>query len=105
MCIESHPSGLDRRAISSRYISMMRNCSTRAALRSLGAALMLAASLLVAPLSSSDSALAAPAEARSSRQSSGDMDQLLNEINGRRAMVGSPPLTYADSNANEAVDH
>jgi uncharacterized protein YkwD len=66
---------------------------------------MLAASLLVAPLSSSDPAFAAPAEARNSRQSSGYMDQLLNEINGRRAMVGSPPLSYAAGDANAAVDH
>jgi hypothetical protein len=82
---------------------MMRNCSVRASLQSFGAALMLAASLLVSPMSSTAPAHAAPAEAGPSRQSSRYLDQLLNEINGRRAMVGSPPLSYADDRANEAV--
>jgi len=64
---------------------------------------MLAASLLVAPLATPESALAAPAQARPARQSAGYLDQLLNEINGRRALVGSPPLSYADGSANDAV--
>ena len=66
--------------------------------------MMLAASLLVAPMLPVHTAQAAPAEARSAKQASGYMDQLLNEINHRRAMVGSPPLSYADASANEAVD-
>jgi hypothetical protein len=65
---------------------------------------MLAASLLVSPIATPDPALAAPAEARPARQSAGYLDQLLNEINGRRAMVGSPPLSYADPRANDAVN-
>lgn len=83
---------------------MMRNCSVRTTLRSVGAALMLAASLLVSPIAAAPPAVAAPAEAGPSSQTAQYLDQLLNEINGRRAMVGSPPLSYADSSANEAVD-
>src|SRR5687767_11891061 len=94
MCAEFPPSGLGRRSVSCRYISMMRKCSARATLRSLGAALVLAASLLVTPISASAPALAAPAEAGPSSQSSRYLDQLLNEINHRRSMVGSPPLSY-----------
>ena len=84
---------------------MMRTCSVRATVRSFGAALLLAASLLVSPLSDAAPAQAAPAEVGPSRQSSRYLDQLLQEINGRRAMVGSPPLSYADDSANEAVFH
>ena len=82
---------------------MMRKCSTRATLRSFGAAIMLAASLLVAPLHSTAPAHAAP-EASPAYQPDRYLSQLLNEINHRRAMVGSPPLSYADPSANEAVD-
>ena len=82
---------------------MMRKCSIRATLRSVGAALVLAASLLVTPISASAPALAAPAEASPSSQSNRYLDQLLNEINHRRAMVGSPPLSYVDDTANGAV--
>lgn len=32
------------------------------------------------------------------------MDQLLSEINARRAMAGTPPIVYAASAANAAVD-
>jgi hypothetical protein len=64
---------------------------------------MLAASLLVTPAGAPADALAAPAEAKNSAPSGGYMDQLLNEINGRRAMVGSPPMMLADSRANAAV--
>jgi hypothetical protein len=81
---------------------MMRNCSTRATLRSIGAALMLAASLLVSPLSTTAPAIAAQLSTPVLRPSR-YFDQLLTEINARRAMVGSPPLSYADDSANDAV--
>jgi hypothetical protein len=83
---------------------MMTRSSAQGIVRSLAAALTLAASLLVAPASAPTDALAAPAEARRApQQSGGYLDQLLDEINGRRAMVGSPPLSYANANANAAV--
>ena len=81
----------------------MRNVSVRTTLRSLGAALMLAASLVVSPATLPAPALAAPAENRAAPPTGGYLDQLLHEINGRRAMVGSPPLAYASSDANAAV--
>jgi uncharacterized protein YkwD len=75
---------------------------------------MLATSVLVSPAIQPSDAFAAPAEAKDKRpaakqpaqSSSGDyLGQLLNEINARRAAVGSPPLAYADPNANAAVGH
>src|SRR5215207_9694410 len=81
--------------------------------RSLAAALILASSLLFSPAVAPSGAHAAPAEAKGNRpgaqqpaQSGGDyLGQLLNEINARRAAVGSPPLAYANQNANAAVGH
>jgi hypothetical protein len=82
---------------------MMKKCSARAALRSVGAALMLAASLLVTPVTPPSDALAAPPEAQSSQPSGRYLAQLLDEINGRRSTIGSPPLSYAADSANAAV--
>ena len=81
----------------------MKVVSARTTIRSVGAALLLAASLLVPPAAAPAPALAAPAENRAAPPSGGYLDQLLDEINGRRAMVGSPPLSYGDPRANEAV--
>ena len=82
---------------------MMRWCSAWGVVRSLAAAVMLAASLLVTPASTPGDALAAPAGAKNSPPPGGYLEQLLYEINGRRAMVGSPPLAYAHAGANAAV--
>jgi hypothetical protein len=82
---------------------MMRKRSARRVFRSLPAAVMLAASLLVTPAAMPRDAVAAPAEAKRSAPSDGYLDRLLHEINGRRAMVGSPPLAYAHAGANAAV--
>jgi hypothetical protein len=82
---------------------MKRSCSAQGLVRSLAAALTLAASLLVTPVSAPRDAFAAPAEAKPAAPSGGYLDQLLHEINGRRARVGSPPLSYANAGANAAV--
>jgi hypothetical protein len=65
-------------------------------------ALLIATSLLIAPLRTNDT-LAAPAEANVAPPTGGYLAQLLDEINDRRAQVGSPPLSYATSDANSAV--
>ena len=76
-------------------------------MRRLLAAALLAASVLVAPLTGPAAALAAPLEAPAAAPaeapSSAYLDQLLNEINDRRAKAGSPPLIYAGFDANLAV--
>jgi hypothetical protein len=82
---------------------MMRNYGARNTFRSVAAALTLAASLLVGPAGVPAQAIADAAEARAAAPAGGYLDQLLNEINARRAKVGSPPLAYATADANEAV--
>jgi hypothetical protein len=72
-------------------------------MRRLLAAAMLAASVLVAPLATPSAALAAPAAAPAEAPSPAYLDQLLNEINARRAKVGAPALIYAGPEANLAV--
>jgi hypothetical protein len=67
---------------------------------------MVAATLL-APVSQSSVALAAPAAAPSEAPAEAPapayLDQLLSEINARRAKLGVQPLMYAGSDANLAV--
>ena len=72
-------------------------------MRRLFAAAMLAASALVAPLTAPSAALAAPAAAPAEAPSPAYLEQLLGEINARRAKIGSPALTYAGPDANLAV--
>jgi len=83
--------------------------------RRLLAAAALAISSILTPLSAPSAALAAPnaapvaapaeapAAAPLEAPSSAYLNQLLNEINARRAKIGSPPLTYASGEANYAL--
>jgi hypothetical protein len=57
----------------------------------------------VAPVAAPSAALAAPAAAPAQAPSPAYLDQLLTEINNRRAKIGSQPLIYAGDNANLAV--
>jgi hypothetical protein len=69
-------------------------------MRRLLVAVVLAAAILAAPPVAPSAALAsAPIEAPAPSY----LDQLLVEINVRRAQVGSPPLAYASADANLAV--
>ena len=76
-------------------------------MRRLLAATMLALSVLVAPLTGPSAALAAPVEAPGAAPAEAPapayLEQLLNEINARRAKIGSPALMYAGPEANLAV--
>ena len=78
-------------------------------MRRLLAAAALAITSLVAPLAAPSAALAAPEAAPVTAPleapSNAYLDQLLNEINARRAKLGTQPLTYAGSDANFAVTH
>jgi hypothetical protein len=77
--------------------------SRRTAMRRLLAAAVFAVATLVAPVIAPSAALAAPAAAPALAPSPAYLDQLLREINARRAMVGSPPVTYAGPAANLAM--
>ena len=68
-------------------------------MRRLLAAALLAASALVAPVA----ALAAPVAAPTEAPSAAYTDQLLSEINARRARAGTAPLSYVAPATNEAV--
>ena len=81
---------------------MMKICSATT-LRSLAAAAMLAVSALIAPSAAPSTALAAPAAAPAEAPSNAYMDQLLSEINARRARAGTAPVAYAPGSANPAV--
>ena len=74
--------------------------------RLLATALFVAASLLT-PVTAPSAALAAPASAPvaapAEAPSPAYLSQLLDEINSRRAKIGSPPLVYAPDDANLAV--
>jgi len=76
-------------------------------MRRLLATMMLAVATLVAPLAAPSAALAAPvaapAAAPTEAPSPDYLDQLLNEINARRAKLGAQPLVYAGGDANLAV--
>ena len=72
-------------------------------MRRLLAAAMLAITTLLAPLAAPPAALAAPAAAPLEAPSSAYLDQLLHEINARRAKLGTQPLAYAGPQANLAV--
>jgi len=78
---------------------MMKRCSTPTALRSLVGAAMLALSAIVAPSVAAADPAAAPAELPSPAY----MEQLLGEINARRARAGTAPVAYATGDANPAV--
>jgi hypothetical protein len=79
--------------------------------RRLFAAAALAVATLVAPLAAPSAALAAPVEApvfgpgaRPAEAPSAEyMNQLLDEINARRAKAGAQPLMYAGADENLAV--
>src|SRR5829696_8890580 len=76
-------------------------------MRRLLAAAMFAVSVLVAPLTAPSAALAAPVEAPAAAPAEAPspayLDQLLTEINARRAKLGAPALMYAGTDANLAV--
>ena len=82
---------------------MMKIRSSRATLRSLAAAAMLAVSALFTPATTPSDALAAPGAAPAEAPSSAYMEQLLGEINARRARAGAAPLAFAPGDANPAV--
>ena len=82
---------------------MMKIRSVPTALRSLAGAAMLALSAIVAPTAAAPAAMAAPVAAPAEAPSSAYMDQLLAEINARRARVGTAPVAYAPGDANPAV--
>jgi hypothetical protein len=99
-----------------RQAGMMTTRIRRTIRRSLGSHLPKLALLLVVLLSSpwlavpTSAQAAAPAEGQTSVsagvmdvQSASYLDNLLGEINDRRARVGNGPLTYAGSDANLAV--
>jgi hypothetical protein len=79
--------------------------------RRLLAAAALALSALVTPLTAPSAALAAPVAAPVEAPAAAPLEaptpayleQLLDEINARRAKIGSPPLAYASGEANFAV--
>jgi uncharacterized protein YkwD len=75
--------------------------------RRLLAAFAVVAATLLAPVAPSSVALAAPVEAPGAVPAEGPtpayLDQLLNEINARRAKVGAQPLIFASPDANLAV--
>ena len=64
---------------------------------------MIAVATLVAPVTAASPALAAPADAPLEAPAPAYLDQLLREINARRAKIGSPPLQYAGEDQNRAV--
>jgi hypothetical protein len=72
-------------------------------MRRLLAAAMFALATFVAPLMDHSAALAAPAAVPAEAPAPAYLDQLLGEINARRAKIGSPALMYAGSGANYAV--
>ena len=82
---------------------MMKICSRRPTARALVAAAMLAVSTIVGPAAAPASALAAPVAAPAEAPSGDYMDQLLGEINARRARAGTAPVAYAPGDANPAV--
>ena len=72
-------------------------------MRRLLAAALLAVSAVAAPLAAPSAALAAPSAAPAEAPSAAYMDQLLGEINARRAKAGTAPLAYVAPAANQAV--
>lgn len=76
-------------------------------MRRMLAAMMLAVATLLAPLATPAAVLAAPDAAvdaaPADAASAAYLDQLLNEINARRAKIGSPPVGYITADANAAV--
>jgi len=76
-------------------------------IRSLATAALLAVTTFGTPALSSTTALAAPEAKKPADavvESSPYLDQLLQEINARRAKVGTPQLSYINPNANQSVD-
>lgn len=72
-------------------------------MRRLLAAALLAVSAIAAPIAATPAAQAAPVAAPAEAPSGAYMDQLLGEINARRAQVGTAPLAYVAPAANQAV--
>ena len=72
-------------------------------MRRLLAATLLAAWVFAAPFTAPAAALAAPSAAPAEAPSAAYMDQLLGEINARRARAGTAPLAYVAPAANQAV--
>ena len=76
-------------------------------MRRLLTAAIMALSIVAAPFTASAAALAAPLEAPAAAPAEAPspayLDQLLNEINARRAKIGAPALMYAGPEANLAV--
>ena len=76
-------------------------------MRRLLAAALLAVSALAAPVAAPPAAqaapVAAPVAAPAEAPSAAYMDQLLREINARRARAGTAPLAYVAPSANQAV--
>jgi uncharacterized protein YkwD len=72
-------------------------------MRRLLAAAVLAIATFAAPISTATTVEAAPVAAPAEAPAPAYLNELLNEINARRAKAGSPPLTYIGSEANFAV--
>ncbi len=72
-------------------------------MRRLLAAIAMVAATLLAPVSQSSVAHAAPGAVPAEAPSPAYLDQLLSEINARRAKLGVQPLMYAGTDANLAV--
>ena len=103
--------GLDGRRRRKGAVSLLviMKCSTaRLATSSLLALIVIAFSLVGLPSTSPDVAHAEPAAARGQgpapASASDYLNQLLTEINARRARAGAQSLTFATPGANQAVD-
>jgi hypothetical protein len=72
-------------------------------MRRLIAVAIVALTTVVAPLTAPSAVLAEPLAAPAEAPSPAYLDQLLGEINARRAQIGSPALIYAGAEANLAV--
>ena len=81
----------------------MKICSAPTTLRSLVGAAMLALSAIVALVAAAPAALAAPVAAPVEAPPSAYRDELLAEINARRARAGTAPVAYVPGDANPAV--
>jgi len=85
---------------------MKRLSGARPVLRALAAAILVMASTFSSPSFVTAVVHASPEAKKHSSSSGGSgdyLDNLLNEINARRAMVGTPPVEYASSDVNQAV--
>ena len=81
---------------------MMRIRNAGITLRTLLCTLLTFATV-IGPAGVPAAVLAAPLGAPAEAPASTYLDQLLGEINARRAMAGTPPITYVTREANDAV--